>query len=105
MKESLTILESLNNFGIARLTLDRPIKWRNEKFISRELVQVGHVVHLAVWLHNGYTVVLWRFAAQVPVSNVQALLNAMEKLEKISLLAPANECLRSLIAKSIKLFQ
>lgn len=98
-KNGLTILECLNNFGIARLTLDRAIKWRNEKFIFRELVQVSDVVHLAVWLHNSYTAVLrfLRVAAQVPIANVQTLLSGRKKESRIvSTKLPGNECLRSL---------
>lgn len=71
----LTILESLYDFRIARLTLDRPIKWRNEKFIFRELFQAADVMHLAVRLHHGDAAVLRCIVAQVSVANVQALLN------------------------------
>lgn len=75
-KKALTILESLDNFGIARLTLNRSVKWRNEKFILWELVQVSNVMHLAVWFHYSHTTVLLSIAAsQITVADVQALMN------------------------------
>lgn len=94
----LTILECLDDFRIARLTLDRPIKWRNEKFIFGKLVKVGDVVDLAVGLHHRHAAELLRIAAEVAVANVKALEEetADETLE--------SNCSRRL-QESIKLFR
>jgi hypothetical protein len=70
------------------LTLDRPIKWRDEKFIFGELVQVGDVMDLAVGLHHRHAVVFLRFAAEVAVANVKALKRGDETtLESIAVVA------------------
>lgn len=60
---SLTILKSLHNFRVARLTFDTSIEWCDEKFVFRELFQIANNVILCGWTHHRHYIVLLRSTA------------------------------------------
>lgn len=72
-KSSLTILQCLYDFRVARHALNRPIKWRNEKFILGELAQTANIKHLELRLRYDDSAVLLRSTMQLTISDKKTL--------------------------------
>lgn len=71
--EKLTILQCLYDFWVARHAFNRPIKWRNEKFILGEFAQTANIIHLQVWLGNDNCAILLWSTMQLTISNKKTL--------------------------------
>lgn len=69
----LTILQCLYDFWIARHALNRPIKWRNEKFILGKLAETANIIHLQVGFGYENCVVFLRTTMQLTISDKKTL--------------------------------
>lgn len=75
----LTILQCLYDFWIARHALNRPIKWRNEKFILGVLAETANIIPIQVELGNEDSAVLLRYTVEFTISDKKTLFFLKER--------------------------